>query len=250
MTPEEILALPSMPPGNPSYPAGPYRFVDREYMVITYESDPDAIRRMVPEPLKPDRSGHVLYEWIKMPDSSGFGSYEESGVVIPCLFGDEPVNYTAMMFLNDEPPTPAGREIWGFPKRWGEPRLSVATDTLTGTLEYSGQRVALGTMRYKHENKLKENPAERGKHLMKTQVNLKLIPCVTGAPRIAELVAYNLTNITMKFHYSGPAPLHLVPHVNAPVADLPVRRIVDGRHFKADVTLPYGRILHDYLAAG
>jgi len=35
--------------------------------------------------------------------------------------------------------------------------------------------------------------------------------------------------------------------VNAPVADLPVRRIVGGRHFIADLTLPAGRVIHDYL---
>jgi acetoacetate decarboxylase len=38
-----------------------------------------------------------------------------------------------------------------------------------------------------------------------------------------------------------------VPHVNAPVADLPVRRVLNGTHFIADLTLPYGRVLHDYL---
>ena len=182
-----------------------------------------------------------------MPDSSGFGSYEESGVVIPCQFQGEPVNYTAMMFLNDEPPISAAREIWGFPKRWGEPRLRVETDTLTGSLHYAGQLVALGTMGYKHENLIKDC-ATRNEALKKTQVNLKLLPCVTGKPLVAQLVAYNLEEIDVKFHYGGPARLHLVPHVNAPVADLPVRRIVGGRHYRADLTLPFGRVLHDYLA--
>jgi acetoacetate decarboxylase len=247
MTRDEILALSSMPPGNPSYPRGPYRFIDREYFVIIYESDPDAIRHMVPEPLAPDGSNQVFYEWIAMPDSSGFGSYNESGVVIPCQFRGEAVNYTAMMFLNDEPPITAGREIWGFPKRWGEPRLSVHKDTLTGTLNYSGERVALGTMTYKHDNLIKD-PARRNDALRKTQINLKLIPDVTGGPAIAQLVAYNLTDIDVAFNFGGPARLHLVPHVNAPVADLPVRRIIGGRHFKANLTLPYGRVVHDYLS--
>ena len=242
----EILALPSMPPGNPSYPRGPYRFLGREYFIVIYESDPDAIRHYVPEPLVPDPSNHVYYEWINMPDSSGFGSYGESGVVIPCSFKGEPVNFTAMMFLNDEPPISAGREIWGFPKRWGQPRLEVRADTLTGTLDYSGERVALGTMAYKHENLVKD-PSRRNEALKKTQVNLKLIPSVTGEPEIAQLVAYNLTDIDVVFNFGGPARLHLVPHANAPVADLPVRRIVGGRHFKADLTLPYGRVIHDYL---
>jgi acetoacetate decarboxylase len=44
--------------------------------------------------------------------------------------------------------------------------------------------------------------------------------------------------------------VHVVPHVNAPVADLPVRRIVGAHHFIADLTLPYGRVLHDYLQEG
>ena len=247
MTPADVLCLSAMPPANPSYPRGPYRFVNREYLVITYESDPDAIRAMVPEPLEPDGSGQVHYEWIAMPDSTGFGAYHESGVVIPCLYKGEPVNYTAMMFLNAEPPITAGREIWGFPKRWGEPRLEVRTDTLTGTLAYGGERVAMGTMTYKYEDRMAPDPSKRGAHLRKTSVNLKIMPCVSGVTRIAELVAYNLTDITMHFHYSGPARLHLIPHINAPVADLPVRRVVEGRHFKADLSLPYGRVLHDYL---
>lgn len=247
MTPDEILKLPSMPPGNPSYPPGPYRFIDREYFIIIYESEPEVIRRAVPEPLQPDGSNQVYYEWINMPDSSGFGSYEESGIVIPCSHQGQPVNFTLQMYLNVEPPITAGREIWGFPKRWGEPKLEVVKDTLTGTLDYAGQRVALGTMTYKHETLVKKGD-KRASALAKTQVNLKLIPDVDGSPKIAQLVAYELTDITVKGHWGGPARLHLVPHVNAPVADFPVRRIVGGRHFIADLTLPYGRVLHDYLA--
>ena len=79
MRSDEILALPSMPMASPSYPAGPYRFVDREYMVITYETDPDVIRTQLPEPLEPIEQPLVAYEWIRMPDSSGFGDYTESG---------------------------------------------------------------------------------------------------------------------------------------------------------------------------
>ncbi|MDJ0949697.1 MAG: acetoacetate decarboxylase [Alphaproteobacteria bacterium] len=247
MNRDEILSLPSMPPGNPSYPMGPYRFIDREYFIVIYESDPEAIRRAVPEPLAPDGSNQVFYEWINMPDSSGFGSYQESGVVIPCTLDGEPVNYTAQMYLNDEPPISGGREIWGFPKRWGQPRLRVETDTLTGTLEYAGQVVAMGTMGYKHETLIKD-PAKRNEAMKKTQVNLKLLPCVTGKPLVAQLVAYNLAEVDVKGHWGGPARLHLVPHVNAPVADFPVRRVIGGRHFIADLTLPYGRVLYDYLA--
>ena len=71
---------------------------------------------------------------------------------------------------------------------------------------------------------------------------------VDGCPAICQLVGYNLGEIVIKGSWIGPGRLHLVPHVNAPVADLPVRRIVGAHHFLADLTLPYGRILYDYLA--
>lgn len=255
MTPAQILGLPSMPAASPSYPMGPYRFVDREYFIITYLSDPDAIREALPEPLEPDGTDRVLYEFIRMPDSSGFGDYTESGIVIPCRLNGQEVNFTAQMYLDDEPPISAGREIWGFPKKYGHPKLGVIQDTLTGTLHYADERVAVGTMGYKHDtltgrsrDGTVHSEADLVAKLSKTQVNLKLIPDVDGTLAIAQLVAYNLVDITVKGAWSGPARLHLVPHVNAPVADLPVRRVVGGTHFVADLTLPFGRVVHDYKA--
>lgn len=255
MNKDNVLKLPSMPAASPSYPLGPYRFINREYLIITYESDQDAIREAVPEPMQPDGSNTVLYEFIRMPDSYGFGDYTESGIVIPCVYDNQPVNFTAQMYLDCDPPIAGGREIWGFPKKYALPRLSVNSDTLTGTLEYAGQIVAMGTMAYKYDDLIYQNgygnPGDGGaivKKMSKTQVNLKLIPHVDGKPAIAQLVAYNLSDINVKGAWHGPARLHLVPHVNAPVADLPVRKVTGGTHFIADLTLPHGRVLYDYLA--
>ena len=122
---EDILNQASMPIASPSYPRGPYRFIDREYFIVTYESDRDAIREAVPEPLVPDGANTVLYEFIRMPDSSGFGDYTESGIVIPCSYEGEHVNFTAQMYLDCEPPIAGGREIWGFPKKHASPKLAV-----------------------------------------------------------------------------------------------------------------------------
>jgi acetoacetate decarboxylase len=250
---KDILQKPSMPIASPSYPRGPYRFINREYFIVSYLSDKEAIREALPEPLEPDGSNIVLYEFIRMPDSSGFGDYTESGIVIPCMFEGQHVNFTAQMYLDCEPPIAGGREIWGFPKKHAHPKLVVAGDTITGTLDYAGQRIALGTMGYKHENLVCANNMQVCdssaivEKMSKTQVNLKLIPHVDGSLAIAQLVSYNLSEIRVKGAWSGPARLHLIPHVNAPVADLPVRRVVGGTHFIADLTLPYGKVLHDYL---
>ena len=247
MTREEVLGAASMPLFSPSYAPGPYVFVRREYLIVTYETDPDAVRAALPEPLEPAPGSLAYYEWMKMPDASGFGDYEESGSGILALWQGEPCNFSVQMYLDDEPPITAGREIWGFPKKYGVPRLKVVKDTLTGTLHYDEESVAVGTMPFKQVS-LAGRLDEVAAGIAKLNVNLKFIPDVDGTAKIAQLVGYNLQDIHVHGAWDGPARLHLAPHVNCRVADLPVRRIVGGRHQVVDFVLPYGRVLHDYLA--
>ncbi len=42
----------AMPVTSPSFPPGPYRFINREYLIITYRTDPAALEAVLPEPLK------------------------------------------------------------------------------------------------------------------------------------------------------------------------------------------------------
>ena len=51
-------------------------------MIVTYRTDPHKLREVVPEPLQV-REPLVKFEFIRMPDSTGFGDYTESGQVIP-----------------------------------------------------------------------------------------------------------------------------------------------------------------------
>src|SRR3954471_3666950 len=95
----------AMPLTSPAYPRGPYRFVNREYMIITYRTDPVKLRAVVPEPLELDeKEPLVKYEFIRMPDSTGVGDYTESGKVIPVSFRGGKGGYTHCMFLDDDPP--------------------------------------------------------------------------------------------------------------------------------------------------
>lgn len=38
----------AMPLISPAFPHGPYRFVDREFLIVTYRTDPHALREVVP----------------------------------------------------------------------------------------------------------------------------------------------------------------------------------------------------------
>ncbi|PMS23894.1 acetoacetate decarboxylase [Trinickia dabaoshanensis] len=234
----------SMPLTSPAFPIGPYRFVDREFMIVTYRTDPERLRALVPDPMELVEP-LVHYEFIRMRDSTGFGDYTESGQVIPVRLNGQVGSYTLAMYLDDHPPIAGGRELWGFPKKLASPTLQVSTDHLLGTLDYGNVRVATGTMGYKHRELDIEEQTER---LAGPNFLLKIIPHVDGSPRVCELVRYHLRDIAMKGAWSGPASLELSPHALAPVADLPVLEIVEARHLIADLTLGLGEVVFDYMA--
>ena len=233
----------AMPLTSPAYPPGPYRFVNREFLIITYRTDPAKLRAVVPEPL--ELEGDVVkYEFIRMPDSTGFGDYTETGQVIPVSFRGRKGGYSHCMFLNDEAPIAGGRELWGFPKKLAAPTLHAETDSLVGTLDYGPVRIVTGSMGYKHKA---ADLAAVAASLAAPNFLLKIIPHVDGTPRICELVEYYLEDITVKGAWTGPAALELHPHALAPVAELPVLEVISGLHILTDLTLGLGKVVFDYL---
>ncbi|TAD88513.1 MAG: acetoacetate decarboxylase [Alphaproteobacteria bacterium] len=246
MTPDLIRALPSMPLAAPTFPRGPYRFTGREYLILRYRTDLDAIRHALPEPLEPE-GDTVSVQWLNLPDGTGFGAYAATLQAIPCRLGALACTFLTQMYVDNAPPLAAGREIWGYPMKYGQPQLAVASDTLTGTLDYAGQRVATGTMSFKHHT-VADLDELTSSLFGRTQVNLKLIPDVDGRPAIAQLVGIDFADIRIRGAWRSAGRLDLIPAVNAPLADLPVLAMGEALHLVTDLTLPYGRVLHDYLA--
>ena len=126
MRKEDILELPSMPAAGPSYPAGPYRFINREYMVITYETDPE----IDPRSSCPSRSNRSISRssttsGSRCPTARASAAIPSPAWSFPAAFGGEEMNFVSQMYLDDDPPIAAGREIWGFPE---EIRPSQARD--------------------------------------------------------------------------------------------------------------------------
>ena len=85
--------------------------------------------------------------------------------------------------------------MWGFPKKRAYPKLAVEKDTLTGVLDYAGQRIATGTMAYKYREIA---PADALRSLSKMQSNLKIIPDYDFGPKIAQIQTYQLRDIEVR----------------------------------------------------
>ena len=215
----------AMPLTNPAFPRGPYRFTDREYVIITYRTDPERLRAVVPEPLEMSEP-LVHYEFIRMRDSTGFGDYTETGQVIPVTFKGQAGGYVHSMFLDDGAPISGGREIWGFPKKLGFPKVVHEGDVIVGTLHYGSQLCAAGSIGYKHQIMDAAARAKLLQSIASPNFLLKIMPHVDGTTRLCELVRYTLQDIELHGAWTSPAALELYQHVIADVARLPVLEVV------------------------
>jgi acetoacetate decarboxylase len=238
--------LPKPRPNAHLKPFAPYgRSVEAwpGFLIVSYRTDPDALAAVIPAPLEMT-DPIVKFEFIRMPNSTGFGDYD-------C-----------------EPPIAGGREIWGFPKKLASPELRVEKDTIGGILRYGPVPVALATMGYKY----RELPHDKIlASLLEPNFLLKIIPHVDGTPRICELVRGTLRAHSCRFHrgsgpgsparlpcfcehitvkgaWEGPAALELFQHALAPVASLPILEVISGVHIQSDLTLGLGTVVYDYLA--
>jgi acetoacetate decarboxylase len=76
----------AMPLTNPAYPVGPYRFISREYLIITYRTDAAKLRGFVPEPLEIDEP-LVKVEFIPLLNLDGTPTTVRRGSVWPSSIG-------------------------------------------------------------------------------------------------------------------------------------------------------------------
>ncbi|MCY8660827.1 acetoacetate decarboxylase, partial [Bacillus spizizenii] len=227
----------------PSYPVPTYKFVNREYLNIIYRTDEKALRAAVPEPLEINEP-LVKFEVMWMPDVSGLGAYTEAGQVIPVSFNGEEGDYVHSMYVDNFPAIASGRELSASPKKLGNPKLYVDSDTLVGTLDYGSLRVATATMGYKHVEMDKDQAKNE---ICRPNFMVKIATDYSGELRICDLVRTHITNIEIKGAWTGPARLQLFEHALAPLADLPVLEVVSASHILTDLTLNNVRPVYHYL---
>ncbi|MEX0378894.1 acetoacetate decarboxylase [Bacillus sp. S4] len=228
---------------SPAYPMPPYKFVNREYLNIIYRTDMTALRKVVPEPLEITEP-FVKFEVMKMPDVSGLGSYTEAGQVIPVSFNGEEGDYIHSMYVDNFPAIASGRELSAYPKKLGNPELLIDSDTLVGTLDYGSLRVATATMGYKH---IPLDHKEALKEISRPNFMVKIATGYEGQLKVCDLVRTQITDITIKEAWTGPARLQLFEHALAPLADLPVLEVVSATHILTDLTLNAVQPVYNFL---
>ncbi len=118
----------AIPLTYPALPSGSYRFVNREYFIIRYRTDPEAFRRVVPAPFELTERV-VNYEFIRIPDSTGFGDYTGQAII---LRGPDRQLRPSDVSQRSYADRRRARAVEIF-RKLAHPKLAVETDTLVGT---------------------------------------------------------------------------------------------------------------------
>jgi acetoacetate decarboxylase len=154
--------------------------------------------------------------------------------------------YSPYLYLGSAGAVAVGREVYGQPKKDGSPRLELRDDLLVGTVARNGIDVITATMAYKQQRGDLAALTSYGD--FRTNINLKLVPHVDGAPAIRQLTARVLQDVRVHECWRGPATVELRPNAQAPVYRLPVLEVLEGFHWRVSFVLPFGEVVHDYLA--
>ena len=234
---------------NPLYPRFPMEMRDVEILTVYYRTDMDAARRLIPAPLAL-KSDIVIIHIYHMRDADMFGDYYESAVQLPVDLPGAGVSgaYSPYLYLSSFGAVAVGREIYGQPKKGGEPRLEIRGDLFVGAVRRNGIDVITATLPYKTRRAELSQMLEYGD--FRTNINLKIINGVDGKVAIRQLTARRFEDVRLRECWSGPATIELRPNAQAPVYKLPAREMLAGFYWRADFVLPWGKVVHDYLSTG
>ena len=95
-------------------------FYDAEMLWVLFRTDPEVVKQIVPEPLKPSAEPYATAFVAKYPKTN-FGSvYNEAALFVTADYGEEMGGYCLSMPVTDDMALIGGRETFGFPKKIAE----------------------------------------------------------------------------------------------------------------------------------
>lgn len=239
------LSSVSTPWDAPLVPEFPFQMRDVTILTTFYRSTFESVSSVLPLPLEP-ASDVVAIHLYRMNDTDYFGSYSESAVQVDVHIPGTAVRgaYSPYLFLNSDGAIAAGREVYGQPKKYGQPKIRVKQDLLVGTVKRNGVRFLRVTTPYKQ--KAAELAEAREIFDFVTNINYKVIPGSSGGVVVRELTARELSDVTVHHCWRAPGTVEISPHAQAPVHRLPVTEMLDAFYWSCDFTLGPARVVHTY----
>lgn len=234
----------NMPAFSPYYPMPPARYRSARFQFVHFRADVSAVDRVLPACFEPSEDGYCVAIGLTVPWSANYGPFDESVLVVKCLYEGQEVFFAPVVFLNSRSSIPAGREIYGTPKVFAEmdvrmeERVMVTDTFLAGTsvmsVRSTMQRVASA----------EEMP------VLLPSYRLKVIPRVDGeGADVMQLIDVSgvATDVTVHIRRAGDGVVQFNPSPTYDLSDFRPLEYYGAYYTEIDYTEGYGKIIRDFL---
>jgi acetoacetate decarboxylase len=218
-------------------------------IVCLFKATSEAKRRVLPPELESVEFPFDAIFIAEYPDST-IGPYNENLILLYTKYGKMQGLYVMNIYVDDDAALTAGREIWGYPKKLCNIKLSpIKNNKITGTLVRKGK-----TILHVEAELTEKAPGVDPSYFLKAfpLINLKLIPDVAdnSRPALSQLTETHIAwhnirvakGLKVKSITSEYSPYDVCSEV-INVSDTSI----GGFYVECDQTLPNGRVLKNLV---
>lgn len=246
----------NLPVSGPLYPDPPYYYRGAKIVLGVYEADSERVERHLPPGVTPLEDPVVCIAWVCNYPFTTFGTYNEAILLVRTSLDGEGYAYCPFIYVDAEAPMAAGREIWGWPKKFADLGFDSAGSGMGYREQFMYRVERPAGKRILTVNMSPERPADPEELGGLPMLTLRKIPASEAGkpPSVCELVR---TDTQMIVHrsadgtpdlWAGRASVTMdSPSEMDPLHDFAPTRMLGGFYGTFDWTLPLGRQVRNYL---
>jgi acetoacetate decarboxylase len=234
----------NIPPDAPFYPPLPAVYRGVRFHFLFFRARPQAVARLLPEPLEPDPDGNCVAAGIDIPFCTNYGPFQEVFLVLKCKFRGEFGYYCSHILHNGPAGIAAGREIYGSPKIFAHLTVTKVNGSMTTVGSIGGVEVIRLTTLTDQAASPSEMPA------LTPSWRLKIIPRADRpGPALKQLIDCTSAtkDLVVRSFTRGRGALTLSASSFLNLTPLEPVMTGDAFSMEADYSEDYAEIVYDYL---
>ena len=234
----------SMPFDSPQFPPLPAHHRGAQFQFVFFEADPEAVMRLLPEPLEPVSTGLCVAMGLRVPFSTAYGSFNEAAIELRCTLDGRPGWYCSHVCHDGPAGIAAGREIYGTPKVFSRVDVALIDGAVT-------TRASMGGVPVISISSTRDSVVQAGELPDLTPAwRLKLIPKADRPePAVKQLIdtsaATRDLNVHAAYRGRGAVGFEASPLLN--LTSLTPRRLIEAWFVECDFTEGFATVALDYL---
>ena len=204
-------------------------------LTVLFETDPDALRALLPPPLEPTPEP-LGSAWVgEIGNSNCVGPFMGAALFLRARYGDIVGNYCLTMPMSTDTALIFGRDLYGEPKKLARIVFEDRGEHIWG----SAERYEIRFLRLRGRM---EGPGPTGRHETST-FHFKFLPRPDGADfDHPPLLVHVTSEVNVQTARRGKGEVVLRDSHHDPVADVPVSQVIDAIYTEG-VSYSSGRVL-------